>query len=227
MDTLRVLLIEPNRFLSNGIISLLNEQADITVVPSRASAGALRLAGAFAPQVVLFSLGLEWKNTQKLLAVIRRHLPQSRIVILDLHPTRVVVLDHTDVEFCGYVRRDASLKTFLDTLRAAAVCADVMPADSHHSILSLIAADAIRNDRKASATQAIKLTDYEHHVAILAGAGKSINQIAALLNLAASAIAAHLRNTIDKLALYQQLQSSDFSTLAKSQTRITPQSKKG
>lgn len=226
MDKLRILLIETSRLLRNGIISLLNEQVDITAVASTGTRSALEQAKAFSPQIVLIAPGTRTQKTQRMLVLLNKQLPQAKIVVIDFVLAREGAVVYEGAGIAGYLRRDASLEVFLHTIRSVANGAKLLPSSSQDSILKLIVEDAFREDRIQSIYKAIRLTNLEYQVAAILASGKSIQSAATLLHLTAPAIKAHLRNTIDKLTLYLQLESAFPTRRLKSPNEKMSQSKK-
>ena len=226
MDKLRILLIDTSRLLRNGLISLLNEQADITAMASTGTRSALEQAKAFSPQIVLIAPGNKTQKTQRMLVLLNKQLPQAKIVILDLFLARASSVCYEGAGIAGYVRRDTSLESFLHTIRTAANGAKPLPSPWQDSILKLIIEDTIQEDRIQSIYKAIRLTNLEYQVAAILASGKSIESAATLLHLTAPTIKAHLRNTIDKLTLYLQLESAFPTRRLKSPNEQMSQSKK-
>lgn len=63
MSKIRVLLIEDNRILREGICAMLNDQPDIRTVATSGNVDALEEARKLKPQVVLLDLGLGSQNS--------------------------------------------------------------------------------------------------------------------------------------------------------------------
>src|SRR5678815_6194823 len=84
---IRVLLIEDNRFLREGISDILRVQGKFTV-DARAdgddSAG--QLADLHSPDVVLLDLGLEKEHSLKLMGVLGERFPEARVIAMDILP---------------------------------------------------------------------------------------------------------------------------------------------
>ena len=66
MPKIRVLLIEDNRLLREGITAMLNQQPDIRVVAAAGNGDALEKARKLKPHVVLLDLGLRSQNSLRL-----------------------------------------------------------------------------------------------------------------------------------------------------------------
>ena len=76
MAKIRVLLIEDNRLLREGITAMLNEQPDIRVVSATGNGDALEKAKKIKPQVVLLDLGLRNQNSLRIAELIKKEYPK-------------------------------------------------------------------------------------------------------------------------------------------------------
>ena len=207
MDKLKVLLIEPNRLLRIGIVTLLGKQNNVTAM---ALAGDLRIpatAKEFAPHVVLIDPGPSISKLRKLLVSIQKHLPLSIIVVVNLLPMHATCIDHVGIKVSGYVRRNASLEEFLHTIRTAAVGARILSSTSQGSVPRLIIEDAIRKGCIQMVYDSIKMSDHETKIVVTLGLGNSIESVATQLGFSIDIAKAHLRNALDKIALYSQIES--------------------
>ena len=80
MPKIRVLLIEDNRLLREGIEAMLNEQEDIKALSASGNGDAFAKAEKLKPHVVLLDLGLKNQNSLKVVGQIKRKLPGTEVM---------------------------------------------------------------------------------------------------------------------------------------------------
>jgi len=71
VETIRVLIIEDNRFLREGILAMLNGQPDIRTVSAAGNGDALTKAKRMKRQVVHLDVGLRSRNSLRIAELIK------------------------------------------------------------------------------------------------------------------------------------------------------------
>ena len=189
---IRVLLIEDNRLLREGITAMLNEQPDIRAVSATGNGDAMEKAKRVKPQVVLLDLGL---RSQKSLRVAE----QSEIV------------EFVKAGVAGFILKDATIDDFLHTIRSVAEGKKVLPPPLTGSLFSHIVEYAVKSGKADRLMKAVQLTKREHEVVDLIARGMSNKEIARELNIALHTVKSHVHNTLEKLALHTRLELASFA----------------
>jgi DNA-binding NarL/FixJ family response regulator len=78
------------------------------------------------------------------------------------------------------------------------------------TLFTQIARVAVRRG-KAAALEGVRMTQREHEVIELIGAGMSNKEIAKRLNIATDTVKSHVRNVMEKLALHTRLQIAAYA----------------
>ena len=211
MPRIRVLLIEDNRLLREGITAMLNEQPDIRVLPSTGNGDALEKAKKIRPQVVLLDLGLRSQNSLRVAELIKKEHPKAEIVVMDLIPVPSEVVEFVKVGVAGFILKDATIDDFLHTIRSVAEGKKVLPASLTGSLFSQIVEHAVHSGKANRLMKAVRLTAREHQVVDLVARGMSNKEIARELNIAVHTVKSHVHNTLDKLALHTRLELASFA----------------
>lgn len=199
-----VALIEDNRLMRDGLAALLDQLGDIQVVAAMATVDAEKLKEA-SPRLILLDFGLE--NGDGLAAVrdVRRELPDSRIIVMDLLPTEEDIVDVIQAGVAGFVMKDASLDDLENALRSVADGGNVLPPQVTNSLFSQIAADAV-SSRGPRAVDDLRMTAREKEVIECISNGFSNKKIAQELHISIHTVKSHVRNIMEKLALHSRLQ---------------------
>ena len=211
MPKIRVLLIEDNRLLREGITSMLNEQPDIRVISATGNGDALDKARQIKPQVVLLDLGLRNQNSLRIAELIKKDFPKAEIVVMDLIPVQAEVVEYVKAGVSGFILKDATIDDFLHTIRSVAKGKKVLPPSLTGSLFSQIVEYAVHSGKADRLMKAVKLTKREHEVVDLIARGMSNKDIARELNIAVHTVKSHVHNTLDKLALHTRLELASFA----------------
>ncbi|MFH2050063.1 MAG: response regulator transcription factor [bacterium] len=211
MIKIRVLLIEDNRLLREGITAMLNEQPDIKAVSSTGNGDALEKARKIKPQVVLLDLGLKSQNSLRIAEQIKNKYSKAEIVVMDLMPVQAEVVEFVKAGVSGFILKDATIDDFLHTIRSVAQGKKVLPPSLTHSLFSHIVEYAVKSGKADRLMKAVKLSKREHEVVNLIARGMSNKEIARELNIAVHTVKSHVHNTLEKLTLHTRLELASFA----------------
>jgi DNA-binding NarL/FixJ family response regulator len=96
MKRIRLIVVEDNRLLREGLTAMLEEQSDITVVMSLDNGEALLRRMRTNVNVVLLDLVLRSQNSLGLVDSIKRKNPDVRIIVMDLAPIQPALVVSAD-----------------------------------------------------------------------------------------------------------------------------------
>lgn len=203
-DEITVALIEDNRLVREGLISLLNRVPGIRVMPEE-----MDEHGAFPdgvnPRVILLDPGLEHEDSVRVAHRLREDFPDTGVVVLDLLPTEEDVMEFVGVGVSGFVMKDATLDELLRTIRSVASGVDVLPPPLVTTLFSEIANELVSNGVPA-VFESVRMTPREREVIDLIAEGKSNKAIGRELHISTHTVKSHLRNIMEKLNLHSRLQ---------------------
>ncbi len=211
MPKIRVLLIEDNRLLREGITKMLNAEADMKVLSSSGNGDALEKAIALTPDVVLLDLGLKNQNSLTVVSQIMEKLPKTHVIVMDLVPAHAEVVEFVKAGVAGFILKDATLRDFLQTIRSVAKGTKVLPPLMTGSLFSQIVEHAIQSGKVGQLISAVKMTSREQDVIAHIASGRSNKEIASELNIAVHTVKSHVHNILDKLALHTRLELANFA----------------
>lgn len=204
-----IALIEDNRLVREGITALLSQLPDLKVVAgsSRADTAMLRAA---RPQVVLLDLGLGHGNSLRVAEAVKKELPETKIILMDLLPVHEDIVEFVNVGVSGFIMKDATLEDLVKTIRSVAEGAHVLPPQMTSTLFSQIAKDAIVRGR-ADTLDGVRMTPREREVINLIAEGLSNKEIANRLSIATDTVKSHVRNVMEKLMLHTRLQIAAYA----------------
>jgi DNA-binding NarL/FixJ family response regulator len=208
---IRILLIEDNRLLRDGINSILKPQKDMVVIAATGDArNTIVKIKKLNPNVVLLDLGLRSQNSLHVVKIVKRIFPKAKIIVMDLAPLQDDILKFVKAGANGFILKDASIEDFLLTIRSVSNGATVLPPLLVDSLFSQIVDHAVR-EGKSKIKEAVKMTKREREVIRLLSDGMSNKEIAHYMHLSVYTVKSHIHNIMEKLALHTRLEIANYS----------------
>jgi two-component system nitrate/nitrite response regulator NarL len=203
---IKILLIEDNRLLREGIKALINAQPDLTVAAAtEGNHKTLLQARSLKVQVVLLDLGLRNENGLRSVKTLTKELPHIKVVGMGLIPSQADIIEIVEAGAAGFILKEASLGEFLETIRSVGRGEKVLPPLLTESLFTHVVEHAI-SKAKGNLSEAARMTKRERETIALIAEGMSNKEIAQRLNLSTYTVKSHVHNIMEKLALHSRLQ---------------------
>lgn len=206
MAKIRILLIDDNRILREGITAILNAQPDMRVVSAASSeTNALHMARELNPHILLMDLSLQHENGVQIVRSMSRELPEVKVIGMGLVPTQSDIVEFVGAGASGFIMKDAREVDFLGTIRSVAKGTKIIPPPLTGSLFSHVVEHAFK-EGKDRPTDAVRLTKREREIVALIADGLSNKEIAQRLSIATYTVKSHVHNILEKLVLHSRLQ---------------------
>ncbi len=207
MNKIKIILIEDNRLLREGIAALLKKQADMSVVTTVGNGeNILALIDKLKPSIVLLDLGLRSQNSLQIVKLIKLNYPLTKIIVMDLIPLQEDVFEFVQAGVSGFMLKDISVAEFLKTIRDVFKGAQVLPPHLTGSLFSQIINHAINGLPNTVINDSVQMTKRERQVIELIANGDTNKEIAQKLHLSTYTVKSHVHNILEKLALSTRVQ---------------------
>lgn len=211
MNKIRLLLLEDNRLLRDGIMSILKPHKDIHVLATSGDGTeTLQKIQHLKPNVILLDLGLRSQNSLRFVEMVKKDFPKAKIVVMDLAPAQADILQYVKAGANGFILKDASLNDFLITIRAVADGSTVLPPLLVNSLFSQIVEHAIKEGDK-TLKEAVQMTKREREVISLLSEGMSNREIGQKIKISTYTVKSHIHNIMEKLTLHTRLELANYS----------------
>jgi DNA-binding NarL/FixJ family response regulator len=221
MKKIRLLLIEDNRLLRDGIFSILKFHKDIVIIAASGDGkNSLAKIQQLKPNVVLLDLGLRSQNSLHVVEIVKKEFPQAKIIVMDLAPVQADILQYVKAGADGFILKDASLNDFLITIRTVSEGSTVLPPLLVDSLFSQIVDHAVR-EGKPKLKEAVRMTKREREVIQFLGDGMSNKEIGQKIRISTYTVKSHIHNIMEKLALHTRLEIANYSYTDKTLKTIT------
>lgn len=211
MKKIRLLLIEDNRLLRDGISSILKLHKDIVIIAASGDGkNTIEKIRQLKPNVVLLDLGLRSQNSLHVVEIVKRDFREAKIIVMDLAPVQADILQYVKAGANGFILKDASLNDLIITIRTVAEGSTVLPPLLVDSLFSQIVEYAVK-DGKGKIEDAVRMTYREREVIGLLGEGMSNKEIGQKMHVSAFTVKSHIHNIMEKLALHTRLEIANYS----------------
>lgn len=196
----RVLLVEDNRLMRDGLTRLLGAYPEIDVVAAVDNAtAALQQLRDLKPQVVLLDAALANGDSHAFLTSVKSITPQGKTIMMDFVPAQQDVHQFIDGGANGFIMKDATADDIVKAIRSVASGTDLPPPD----VPQRQPGDGPiggANGGGAGQQGAVRLTKREQEIKELIAAGLGNKEIAQRLNIATNTVKSHVHNMLGKLA---------------------------
>lgn len=211
MEKIRLLLIEDNRLLRDGLTAMLKKQNDMIVADSLGNGeNILNIISKCKPEIIILDLGLRNRSSINLVKLVKKNFTSIKIIMMDLIPSQSDVLQFVQAGVSGFILKDATVSDFIKTIRSVAGGTQVLPNNLTTSLFSQIVDHALNEANPTEILNAVRMTKRERQVIDLISEGFTNKEIAQELHLSTYTVKSHVHNILEKLALHTRVQIAKF-----------------
>ena len=207
-ESISIFIVDDNRLLRDGLISMLTEQDGLVVVGAAASGrNALELIKDLRPDVALIDIGMPDQDGIEVTKSLHQDLPQVKVIILGMPDLTDEIMGCIEAGAVGYVLKEGSFENLVETIRSArrgeSFCSPRMAA----SLFSRVAELAGESIPQSS----VRLTPREVEIIYKIAEGLSNKEIAQQLTIELQTVKNHIHNILDKLQLHNRLEAVQYA----------------
>jgi DNA-binding NarL/FixJ family response regulator len=207
LKDIRILLIEDNRLLREGIADMLKKQSDMHVVATVGNGeNILDILNKVKANIVLLDLGLRDRNSLKIVKSISKNYRDVKVIIMDLIPLETDVFDFVQAGVSGFILKDANISDFYKTIRSVYKGDKILPPDLTGTLFSQIVDHALNGSKPSVIIDSVRMTKRERQVIELISDGHTNKDIAKKLHVSIYTVKSHVHNILEKLALNTRVQ---------------------
>jgi DNA-binding NarL/FixJ family response regulator len=201
MDTIRILLVEDQTLMRQGLKTILNLEPGLKVV-GEAGDGEMgaRLALELRPNIILMDVQLPGASGVEATAAICGAWPEAKVIILTTFDRDDYVFQGVRAGALGYLLKDTPADELIDTIRRVHA-GEVL-------IQPMIASRALRELARPQTNPLTVLSEREREVLVLLAQGVSNRDIAEKLVITEGTAKAHVSNILGKLQAENRTQAA-------------------
>jgi len=202
MTRIRTLVVDDHTLVRQGIVGLLESQADIEVVGQAGSGEeALQASRDLAPDVVLMDIAMPGTSGLDATTEIKRQQPDVQVVILTIHDREDYLFQALRAGASGYVLKGADIQDLLAAVRSAHRGEVYL----FPTVTKTLVADYIRRARTGEDRASLDgLSEREREILGLIAQGMTTPEIAASLFLSPHTVQSHRDHIMTKLGLHSK-----------------------
>lgn len=209
MEKIRVLVVEDQNVVREGIVTILSFQSDIEVV-GQASDGsqAVQMVAQLQPHVVLLDLIMPGQDGLSTIPIIKQSFPETQILVLSGFAEDELVFNAIRAGAVGYMLKDATRDQLFSAIR------DVSQGLAFlHPSIALKVVRSMKGQSRSASPTALRnlLTPREMETLRLIGLGFTNREIASALVVADRSVAKYVSKILAKLHLSNRTQAALFA----------------
>lgn len=214
---IKILLIEENRILREGISALLKKQTDMKIIATVVSTeNIMEQISTLKPDILLLDIDLRGQNSLQLIKQIMAQFKEAKIIGMNLIQLQTDVLDFVQAGVSGFILKDADNIHFIKTIKKVNRGLKVLPPPLIGSLFNQITESERTVNKKTMLNHLVRMTARERQVMKLVSDGLTNKEIAQKLNVALYTAKSHVHNILEKLSLSTRAQIAKYVLLNES-----------
>ena len=197
----RIMIVEDHTLLRAGLRALLQQDADTEIVgESDNGRDAIRLVGKLRPHLVIMDLSMPGMNGIEATRSIKRHYPETRVLVLTLHKNEEYIHESLGAGANGYILKDATHDELRVAVRSIMNGKTYLSPDISGKVINGYLGTGGR--ASCASTPWDTLTEREREVMKLVAEGHPNKYVAEYLSLSVKTVEKHRSNLMKKLDLH-------------------------
>ncbi|BCB75598.1 response regulator transcription factor [Phytohabitans flavus] len=212
-EAVRVLVVDDQQLVREGIASLLGIQPGITVVGTAADGkAAVNAAIELAPHVVLMDVRMPEMDGVEAAAILHRRAPEIRVIMLTTFDDEEYVLHALRAGASGYLLKDLPAADLAQAVRLANAGVAQLDSSVTASLAAALARGAARPVAPPPAPRPDEaLTAREIEILRLVATGSTNREIAGRLFLSEGTVKNHISRILGRLGLRDRTQAAVYA----------------
>ncbi len=208
MRRARVLLVDDHEVVRLGLMTLINDRADMEVVGEAGTAGeALRAVERLRPDVVLMDIRLPGEGGIEATQRITRDFPETKVVILTSFADDELVVRAIQAGAAGYVLKQVGNEELLRAIQAAARGQALLDPATTQRLLARVR----ETERKAEEDAFRDLSRREMEVLAEVARGRTNAEIGKSLFLSEKTVRNYVSTILEKLHLTNRIELATYA----------------
>jgi len=209
---IRVMLVDDQAIVREGLSSMLGVEQDISVVCQAASgAEALRLVPIFGPDVVLMDVRMPDMDGLTTLERLKGRHPDLCVIMVTLYDDPDYLYRAVSAGAAGYILKDASREELVNAVRTIAAGGAIISPGMLRDLLARIGGLVDGSIRERTHGPDVGLTAREVEVLKLLAEGLTNQEIANRLIVSPTTVKTHVQNILQKLGVSDRTQAAVYA----------------
>ncbi|MEQ8525240.1 response regulator transcription factor [Gracilimonas sp.] len=207
MDKTRLLIIEDNRLIREGLAEMFKNQEKLEVEAGSGDQEKLdQEIDRFKPHVILLNSALQRQYSLEVVQRVTERSPVTKTVVMGLALSMDEINEFMDAGATGFILKDATPQKFIKTITAVAKGEIVLPLHYTDLLLSHIVSNTIVKE-KITPGESVQITQFELQLLKLLSEGLSDEELGEKLSVTPESVKFHIHNIKQNLYLFSLLDS--------------------
>jgi len=210
MDTpsdVRVLVVDDQQLIRDGIASVLDVQAGVTVVgAAKNGQDAIELAATLTPDIILMDIHMPVMDGIAATEILRQQLPDCQVVMLTTFDDEAYIIRSLQAGACGYLLKDIPVGDLAQAVKLAHAGVYQLAPEIAGKLVN-----KVESHPKKSENPEHELTKREMEVLSLIATGATNREIAEQLFVSEGTVKNHVSNILSRLGLRDRIQAAIFA----------------
>ena len=205
----RILVVDDQQLIRDGIASMLDIQTGISVVgTAKNGQDAIEQALKLAPDVILMDIHMPVMDGITATENLRRELPNSQVVMLTTFDDEVYIIRSLQAGACGYLLKDIPVHDLAQAVQLAHAGVYQLAPEIAGKLVGNL---TMQDQSKTVEPSTYDLTKRELEVLDLIATGATNREIAEQLFVSEGTVKNHVSNILNRLGLRDRMQAAIFA----------------
>jgi len=194
-DTIRILIADDHAIVRRGLKDILEQEfADVYIAEVNNGKDLIKLAKAEEWNIVISDLTMPERNGLEVIKILKDEKPELPVLILSMHPEDQYALRVLRAGAAGYLTKESAGDELIKAVRYILMGRKYITPSVAEKMASQLTNDTSKQLHEL-------LSDREFNVLKLIASGKTVSEIADLLNLSVGTISTYRSRILDKMQL--------------------------
>jgi two-component system, NarL family, nitrate/nitrite response regulator NarL len=196
---INVLVVDDHPLVRKGVTVCLSRRKDMKIVGETGDAReVVSMAHELQPDVILMDIGMPYMSGITVTALLRRELPQIRVLVLSIHENPEYIRQAMQAGAHGYILKGISCADMIRAVETVYGGELFFDSDTGQPRLE----EPLCQGKNGDDGDVPRLTEREREVLIQIAEGGSNKEIAARLGISVRTVETHRENLMHKLKIY-------------------------
>jgi two-component system, NarL family, invasion response regulator UvrY len=202
---IKVLIADDHPVVRLGLRQILAETRDIHVAGEASSVEEVnRVVQEQRWDVIVLDISMPGGNGIELVAEIRRARPETRVLILSVHPEEQYAVRAIKAGAAGFLNKESAPDKLTEAIRHIAAGGRYVSAALAETLASLLAGETSGQPHE-------RLSDREFEILKMLASGKTVSQVAQELGLSVKTVSTHRTRILTKMNMKTNAELTSYA----------------